>query len=309
MLEIDVRTELERYDWRRATWGADKLIACSPFREDSTPSFYVWLDGENAGYWGDSGTGERGGFTALLARLRGESEAETAEYLRVEYGLDTAVITDKPPKLARLQRVLAPPKNTASLAVPAVEPSAYLAERGIPAEIQALYGAGQAGDTVVLPWLDARGRVRALKYRLTDRKAFWYAKGGVPVRELIYGLDVVYRQRAAVAVITEAEIDAMSAAMAVAGESYIGIATGGSKFSREKAELLMRSPLERLIVASDNDEAGRLLAADIKRWLGGHMRVDCVEWGGSLRKDINEVLAKDGAFALGEMFGNIGRKN
>ena len=98
------------------------------------------LDGENAGYWGDSGTGERGGFTALLARLRGESEAETAEYLRVEYGLDTAVITDKPAKLARLQRVLAPPKNTASLAVPAVEPSAYLAERGIPAEIQALYG-------------------------------------------------------------------------------------------------------------------------------------------------------------------------
>ena len=35
------------------------------------------------------------------------------------------------------------------------------------------------------------------------------------------------------------------------------------------------------------------------------MRVDCVEWGGSLRKDINEVLAKDGAFALGEMFGNV----
>ena len=92
-----------------------------------------------------------------------------------------------------------------------------------------------------------------IRQRYGIESVHWYAKGGVPVRELIYGLDVVYRQRAAVAVITEAEIDAMSAAMAVAGESYIGIATGGSKFSREKAELLMRSPLERLIVASDNE--------------------------------------------------------
>src|SRR5690606_28011578 len=85
---VDVRTELESYEWERPRWLDEKLIACSPFRQDSTPSFYVWLRdvpefNARAGYWGDSGGVEyqRGNFVTLLAYLRGETEDETARYL------------------------------------------------------------------------------------------------------------------------------------------------------------------------------------------------------------------------------------
>jgi hypothetical protein len=35
---VDIRTELEQFNWTRPKWSADKLIAASPFRYDKTPS-------------------------------------------------------------------------------------------------------------------------------------------------------------------------------------------------------------------------------------------------------------------------------
>lgn len=53
-VNIDIKTELEEFDFRNARWSDDKLIACSPFRQDSTPSFFVTLSGEYSGVRGDS---------------------------------------------------------------------------------------------------------------------------------------------------------------------------------------------------------------------------------------------------------------
>jgi hypothetical protein len=63
-VDVDIREELEQYEWDRPTWHADRLTAASPFRDDRTPSFYVYYEDTataKAGYFGDSGTGERGG--------------------------------------------------------------------------------------------------------------------------------------------------------------------------------------------------------------------------------------------------------
>ena len=90
-VDVDIKSELEVYDWGyNARWSADKLIAASPFRHDSTPSFFVNLDGDYAGAWADSGAHDdnytSGGFAKLLAYLRSESIEETERYLLEQYG-------------------------------------------------------------------------------------------------------------------------------------------------------------------------------------------------------------------------------
>src|SRR5690625_6287102 len=81
-VEVDIEGELRRYPWHKERWTSEKLIACSPFRDDNTPSFFVNLSGEYAGTWGDSGAYEdeyrSGNFVKLLGFLR-RSEEHTSE--------------------------------------------------------------------------------------------------------------------------------------------------------------------------------------------------------------------------------------
>src|SRR5699024_3694726 len=90
-VDVDIIAELSAYDWGdRARWSSDKLIASSPFRSDSVPSFYVILDGEYAGVWGDSGAVgdyEKGGFVKLLTILRGETYEDYAKYIYAKSGI------------------------------------------------------------------------------------------------------------------------------------------------------------------------------------------------------------------------------
>ncbi|ARW46031.1 hypothetical protein S100141_04811 [Bacillus licheniformis] len=43
-VDVDIRYELEQFEWTRPTWTDERLLAASPFRYDRTPSFYVYLD-------------------------------------------------------------------------------------------------------------------------------------------------------------------------------------------------------------------------------------------------------------------------
>ena len=88
-IDVDIVEELSAFDWTRPKWSEDKLIAASPFRYDSTPSFFVSLEN---GVWADSGAYDEdyasGNFTKLLAFLRDESYEETAEYLTDIYAFE-----------------------------------------------------------------------------------------------------------------------------------------------------------------------------------------------------------------------------
>jgi hypothetical protein len=300
MQNIDIRAELEKYSWTKPRWSSDKLIAASPFRFDHSPSFFVRLEPYGdipAGTWSDSGAYDSdwasGNFVKLLSFLRNETEDETYEYLRDEYGWQEEAgetVTLKPINL-RIQRNRQP-LNTDILAK-FTEDYTYLKKRGISERVQRQMGVlyDPQSRAAVIPWWQAEGRLASVKFRTVYGKTFWYIKGGRPIRELVYGID----KAGPVAVMCEAEVDAMS--WMVAG--YSAVAVGGASFNRWKRDLILRSPIEELIIVTDNDKAGGKLRKEIEMAMKGHVRVrqayvraDC--------KDANEALVKYGAETLRE---------
>lgn len=298
-MQIDIRAELEEFTFDRATWSSDKLICASPFRADSTPSFYVWLDGDNAGYWGDSGTGEKGGIVRLLALLRDEDESETYAYLADKYAFGGAEEPpdDRPLDLSRFQR----PGNRQ---VP-LEPStldalkyrhSYLGQRGISERVQRTYGIGydRRAGAVTFPWFSPTGRLLALKYRSVSAKTFWYAKGSAPVRDLIYGIDAVYRFGWRTVALVESETDVL--ASVTAGVPAIGV--GGSSFNEEKRDIILRSPIEKIVISSDNDAAGVKLSGQVYEYLRGHVELGTIDWEAlNGVNDVNDAVMTVGADA------------
>lgn len=294
--EIDVEGELREFEWTRPKWSSDKLIAASPFRYDKTPSFMVRLEPYGkypAGVWTDSGAYDdewrSGNFVKLMAFLRNETYEETEEYLRIKYGVsengDIKLIAPRL-KIKRNRQAL----NKA------IEPvvTDYLSRRGISADVQRMFGVSYDANVsaVMLPWKLGDGRLANVKYRKTRGKAFWYERDGWPIRELIYGMDVIYAQNVRQAAIVEAEIDAQSFWTA----GIPAIATGGASFNGYKRDIILRSPIEELIIATDNDKPGERLRAEIERELSGRLTVKHARISGV--KDANEALTKYGAEIL-----------
>ncbi|MEI2356106.1 toprim domain-containing protein [Mesobacillus zeae] len=296
-IDVDIESELQEFQWERARWSADKLIAASPFRYDKSPSFFVTLDGEYAGCWGDSGAYDAewasGNFAKLLAFLRNESYEESEEYLIEMYGVPSepgARLTLKLPKLQLIQRNRQTLKED-TLSSYSPEPNEYLRRRSIPDEIQRASGVHFSETTraVVLPWRTASGKLANIKYRKTYGKTFWYAKGAEPIRNLVYGIE----RAATRTVLCEAEIDALSWRTA----GFAAIAVGGVAFNRTKRDLIIRSPIEELIIATDNDKAGEKLRQEVEKEMRGYVRTrqayireEC--------KDANEALVKYGVESL-----------
>src|SRR5690625_4778702 len=169
-LDIDIREELEQFDWHKARWTSDKLLAASPFRNDRHPSFFVNLDGEYVGTWGDSGADDdyysSGNIVKLLAYLRGTSYEEVEEYLLDKYGQtgDSNAIVIRPPRF-HLRSTFRPLDE--NIVTPAISP--YLSKRGISEEVQRMAGVGYGrykGFTAI-PWRRANGVLANVMYRST----------------------------------------------------------------------------------------------------------------------------------------------
>lgn len=295
--DIDVRKELEKFHWVNARWTSNKLIAASPFRLDRHPSFFVWLvdnpaTGARAGDWVDSGATDprwaKGNIVKLLAFMRGETEEETREYLRWMYSDDFRGDEDDLHLDVRLSDEKRPRYLDSAILNQYKFRHPYLTRRGISEKVQRVMciGYDRKSKAITMPWFMPDGRLAALKYRSVSSKAFWYARGGQPIRKCVYGINVVYRIRAKTVVLTEAEIDAMSAMTA----GYPAIAVGSANISPEQAEQIIRSPVERVIVASDNDDAGKELFRKVVSYLNGVVEIFAVEWGNYKTKDLNEFL-------------------
>lgn len=304
-VDVDIIAELSAYDWGdRARWSSDKLIASSPFRSDSHPSFYVILDGEYAGVWGDSGAVgdyEKGGFVKLLTILRGETYEESAKYLIEKYG----VLFDDTSEHITLPTVSIDQKDVQPVVLPAEtivkDVSPYLSRRGIGEQAQRLYGVGRNDNHIgytALGWYHENGELGNVKYRSTKGKRFFYASNGEPVRRLVYGLDVVNRMQADTAVICEAEIDAMS--FATVGAT--GIATGSAGISKTQVEAIKRSGVRTIVLGGDNDVQGRAFNRKVYEALRWHKEIEYVIYGDC--KDANEVLTKKGAEELRRIYEN-----
>lgn len=293
-MEVIIQNEIASFPWSSSTWLPDKLLAASPFRYDNHPSFYVYLvdtPTARAGDWGDSGATDpewqRGGFPKLLAFLRNETVPETLDYLRAKYE-DGSPDEDEEPALN-------PPRLTVDEPYRPLDSRIldayrfrhpYLAGRGISEEVQRLMRVGydRVRQAIVLPWFNPNGSLGNIKFRKVDGKTFWYVKGGRPIREMVYGIDVVYRRRIKRAAIVEAEIDAMT--LWTAG--IPAIATGGTGFGAIKREIIAKSPLEEIVVVRDNDTAGRRWQRQVVRDLIDAMDVSIGIVPRS-HKDINDT--------------------
>lgn len=247
------------------------------------------------GRWVDSGAEDdnwrAGGIVKLLAFLRQETEAETEDYLRMMYGSAPASGAPDSLRPQTLQPVVkAPP--------PALDPSMllkyrryhpYLTKRGITEEVQQRMQTGYSAtdQAVTIPWFDAGGRLATVMYRKVRGKAFWYHRGGRPTRDLVYGIDVIYRDQPREAVICEAPIDALT----VMSAGHYAIAAGGTAFGRAKRDLIVRSPLESVVVMADHDAAGQAFKRRVVRELSPYMSVKIAGYPFSA-KDINELAVK-----------------
>lgn len=267
--------DIERYPWRNPRYHPGKLEASSPARPgDDRPSFRVITDPDspNFGCWVDMGATDpryrRGGPVQLFAMLRGISEEEARRLL-------TEDERDGPADYIHLRlpehnaKPRARPLDITLLDCYSAHTSDYLTNRGISPEVQAQFRTGYDPQSraITIPWFDAAGRLLNVKYRTTYAKRFWYAKGGVPVRDLIYGIDVIHARGIRKAAVVEAELDAL----------YLwtigvpAIATGGAAFNEKKRDMILRSPIEELVLVRDNDAAGRQWRNEIVAALSGRL--------------------------------------
>lgn len=295
-MRIDVREEIEPY-LEGARHLHDRIIALSPLRDERTASFYIYTEDTataKAGYWGDPGASDpewrSGGFVKLLARLRNETVSEAYEYLQYKYGSDADEHAGDMPKLNPLK--IAETKRYKPLDMRLLDPykwrHPYLASRGISEPVQRLMRVGfdRERNAVVLPWFNADGTLGTVKYRRVDTKAFWYERGGRPVREMIYGLDVVYRKRLRKVAVCESETDAMT----IMTLGMPAIATGGAKmWNDRKRDMLLRSPIEEIVLVRDNDAAGKEWRNTLFRSLNGRVKMQLALVNRKF-KDINEEI-------------------
>lgn len=306
LLHVDVEAELEAFDWYKARWTPDKLLAASPFRDEHTPSFFVRLeetDDYPAGVWSDSGNYDdewtSGNFPKLLSYLMNVTYEEAEDYLEEKYGIarDRTIITLRPHTMRPTNRRRL--NEAALFADYSADPSEYLLGRGISEEVQRKYGVLHKGEHIAIPWRGPSGRLENVKYRSFHGKTFWYERGATPIQDLVYGIDLIWRAQAKVAIIGEAEIDSMSWLTA----GFHSIACGGSAFRDRKVDLIASSPIETLIIASDNDNIGRKLGYSIGKALAGRIELKQVNFTTNVN-DANEGLTKHGAKYLRELVEN-----
>ena len=287
-VDVNIREEVEEFEWEGAKWSDEKLIARSPFRDDRTPSFYITFEGEFAGVFGDSAAEDdyykSGTLPKLLAFLRNETYEEACDYLLSKYDYDytseeISLITPEPISFEE-------PQPNLTLPDPIVYDTEYLPSRGIHPKIIELQNVFDNGKSVGIPWYDTNGQLSAIKYRSKKGKEFWYASGSKPVGTLVYGLDTVIERGISRVAICEAEIDAMTWQSA----GIYAIAIGGARINERQVDQIIASGVDEIIIAGDNDAQGRKFNEKIQKFFTGIVdlwETDYSSYG--TIKDVNEL--------------------
>ena len=150
-------------------------------------------------------------------------------------------------------------------------------------------------NTVLFPVKDLDGGVLFYKGRSITGKHFYNAKD-VDKSSIVFGLfelvkgNFTFLWGKADGIkevwITESEIDALS----LISLGYPAVAIMGSHISEEQCRELEKSPFRHFVLATDNDEAGRKGASQIKRILiPKGFRFTNLNWETDL-KDVNDLI-------------------
>lgn len=278
-MSINYLDELDEYLDRFPKYKirGNKLISCSPFREDKSPSFAVNLDN---GTFIDSGSTDsnwhKGTFYKLITFFTGETPQEAFKRINKELNIDIGNITldinlkplNKP--LNALERVV---YNKDSL---------YLKNRGICSAIQKMFNVAEENNLIKFPVYAKNNYVVNIKYRKINNKVFWYDSDGEPIKQYLYGLNVAKTSNTVYVV--EGEVDVMS--MFELGLPCVG--TFGASFTEKQIELILNN-FSNVVIIPDNDTVGMKHSRRLIDKLFKHVDVgECVL--PKQVKDINDFL-------------------
>lgn len=292
-IDVDVAEEIEPFGWEKYETHGDEFQACSPFRDERKPSFYINLE---SGLWvdhgADSDSWKKGNLISLLSYMNNVSYEETEDYLLEKYNvvinevegltlnMNLQLGEDKPKVFTRdeLKPYLFRRKD-------------YLLNRGVSEEIQKKFVVGydKAQKAVAFFWLDSMtGEVVTIKFRSTKGKQFYYIRGGQPVRNHVFGLYQAIQGDYKKVYIVESEIDALY----LWSNNIPAVALGGSYLSPKQKRRLFLSGIKSFVIATDNDSAGNRIRKSLIKELNGQvqlLQVDLPEYA----KDINDVQQTD----------------
>lgn len=292
-LDINYMAELEPYldQFNRYRIKGDEFEACSPFRSEKSPSFAVNLE---SGAWVDFGADDdryyKGHFTALLSFLRGETWQDTNIYLESVYGAPIDVDSVELSLQLQTDEITHYPRETASaLLRPFMYRHPYLESRGITEVVQRAFKVGydRENRAVALPWVDKDGNLVNIKFRSIQNKYFYYLEDGLPIKSHVYGLHAVHVKKCVEVWVVESEIDAMY----LWSNGIPAVALGRAGMNQRQAQLIINSPIESLVIATDNDKAGRRVAEHIKNVLGGILALSEVVFPPNI-KDVNDMSSE-----------------
>lgn len=173
------------------------------------------------------------------------------------------------------------------------EAFAYLQKRKVSKAVMEAYKLGfdTEDNTVLFPVRGLDGKVVFYKGRSIAGKHFYNAKE-IDKSSVVFGLWELLQmgEMDRDVWITESEIDALS--LISYGEPAVAIM--GSHISEEQCKELEKTPFRRFVLATDNDEAGRKGASQIKRLLiPKGFRFTNLSWHTQL-KDINDLCKEYG---------------
>ncbi|WP_353856801.1 toprim domain-containing protein [Bacillus sp. Bos-x628] len=289
-IDVDIREELSNFDWHRPNIKGSEMMACSPFRDEHTPSFAVNLE---TGLWqdfGGFGSQSKGNLITLLSYLRNETPSEIEDYLLAKYGIDLSDV-DK----LELNVDFSIDSNTETIISSEAYRqfafrSPYLEKRGISEKIQRAFRIGydKASKAVSFPWQDIKGNIVNIKFRSTTSKQFFYYPKGQQLKNHIYGLHFIYKLKSETVYLVESEIDALY----LWTHGLPAVAIGGSKISDKRKQLLLRSPIKRLVLATDNDAVGEEIRGRVTDMLAGSMEVYEIHLPDKV-KDVNDLTTDE----------------
>jgi len=146
-------------------------------------------------------------------------------------------------------------------------------------------GYNPAHNSIVFPVMDRKGNVLFFKEKPLDKAdQRYYNERDVEKSKTLYGIHEV--KPGNMVYLVEGEIDALT----VWGWGYPACAIMGSVMFATQADELVRAGVDRVILAFDNDEAGRKVTQQAKDLLiKKSVRVYYFYWGDKVEKDVNEL--------------------
>lgn len=285
ILDVDYYEELEPYldRFNRVKLTGEKLISCSPFRPDTSPSFAVNLFN---GTWIDSGSIyddlHKGNFISLLSLLADQSREDTEDYLLDKYDYSKYAVND-----LVLNMKLDPGQNHSAAEVkdPTYTPSRYLHNRGVSYAVQKEFKTCEIDDKIIIPWREKSGECVNAKYRLIEQKKFFYDRNGKEIRKLLFAADRVHKLKCRTIWIVEGEIDCLY----LWTLNIPAVAIGGGSISEDQIAIIKSLEIDEVVIATDNDRIGHKLRETIKDALIGYVDVKYPTFPDGV-KDINDMM-------------------